>query len=125
MVVLKFWSNNGVVRLGEKFFMKDITNDERTNMIDRKSFLTQKYRVSENIYMAQSKLFMDMAGKLNTVKIHALHIKEDNNTIIIVPPKNYIFLDGKSVNPPVFSIIGNVNLSKAIKTIMNSPVEHG
>lgn len=122
MAILKFWNKNGKTIL-QDLFMKDITNDDRTQMLDKDSFLKREFKVSNGVYMAKNEVFMNMSRRLNRKKISAIKIDYKGNLIIIVSPKSYVFWNGKSIEPKEYSIL-SMDLS-VLETLKNGPIEDG
>lgn len=108
MPVLKFSVKNNEIIL-DGFRLEDITHDKRTSMLDKKSFLKDEYKIDCNVYLALNDIFFKMSKFFNKSKtpINAMLIKEDDNYIIIVPSRSYIFWKGKSVEPIEYKIFQN------------------
>ena len=118
MPILKFYKNGIDVRL-EKLRMEDITEDNRTALLDRSAFMCAKYMIDENVYIAKNDLFFKMSKLLNTKRkiIDAMLIREDDANIIIVPTRSYVFWNGRSVEPEKYHIMQteeNTRLQKQI-----------
>src|SRR3989344_6705256 len=107
MPILKFKKFSGEVTL-ENLRLEDITNDKRTKLVDKKSFMQDKFKVDENIYMAVNDLFFKLSKIFNksSTPISAMMIKEQNRVIIIVPSCSYVFWNGRSVEPNEYIILG-------------------
>ena len=109
MPILKFKSSSpGVITL-DKLRMENITNDKRTSMLNRSQFLCNKYRIAENIYMARNDLFFNLAKTLDTSRkpMDAMMVCEKGYSIVFVPKKSYVFLNGRSVQPENYEVIQN------------------
>lgn len=108
MPILKFWKKNSGIVL-DKLRMEDITEDNRTTFIDKASFMNDKYKISEGVFIAINDLFFKMARIFNTDKkpINAMLIRVGNDSIIIVPSRSYVFWDGKSIEPEKYMVSGN------------------
>lgn len=106
MPILKFHKKNNCVVL-EKLRMEDITNDKRTSLLSRTSFICQRYKVDSNVYIAKNDMFFKMARVLNrqAKPIDAMIISENNVNIIIVPCRSYVFWNGRSIEPEEYSIL--------------------
>lgn len=105
MPILKFWKDDTGIRL-DGFRLEDITDDHRTKLINKESFLVHKYRIAEDLYMAVNDLFFKLSKMIDKSKdIHAMLIRKDNVHIIIVPKRSYVFWQGKSVEPNEYDMI--------------------
>jgi len=108
MPILKFSVNDsGIVLDGLR--VEDITNDKRTGMLNKKSFLRDEYKIDSNVYLALNDMFFKMANIFNksSTPISAMTIRDENNYIIIVPSRSYVFWKGKSVEPAEYKILQN------------------
>jgi hypothetical protein len=106
MPILKFRKNGRKVAL-EKLRMEDITEDKRTAFLDRGAFMSARYRVDNDVYIAKNDLFFKMAKMLNAsrTRIDAMLIRDDSGSIIIVPNKSYVFWNGRSVEPEKYTVL--------------------
>lgn len=105
MPILKFSVINNRIIL-DGCCIKDITEDKRTSMLDKKSFLKDEFKIDNNVYLALNDMFFKMAKIFDKSKteINAMLIREENNHIIIVPSRSYVFWKGKSVEPTEYKI---------------------
>jgi len=110
MPVLQLWKKEGVVTLF-KGHLKEITDDPRTKMMPKDTFLSAKYKVEDGVFITHSSLIMNLATK-DDKEISALYCKHKGCHIIIVPPKSYVFYNGKSFEPESYNIIGGNTLSE-------------
>lgn len=106
MPILKFSHMNGEVVLN-KLRMEDITHDKRTALINKESFLQERFKIDEGIYLALNDLFFKMSNLFNKsrVPISAMLIQENNYRIIIVPSRSYVFWNGRSVEPAEYQLL--------------------
>jgi hypothetical protein len=117
MPILKFTFDNSKISL-EKFRMEDITEDKRTQMLDKKSFLKKEYHIEHNVYMVVNDMFFKMSKFFNktSTDIDAMLIKDEKNYIIIVPSRSYVFWNGRSVEPSEYKILDSeINIMKLLK----------
>lgn len=117
MPILKFSKNeNGIILEGLR--MEDISYDKRTHMLNKKSFLKVEYKIEDNVYIVLNDMFFKMSkffNKSNT-PINAMLIKEQENYIIIVPSRSYVFWKGKSIEPIEYKIFENeIDIMKILK----------
>lgn len=125
MTVLKFWKKNSDIFLDD-LFMKDITKDSRTALLNKQSMMTKKYKISDGVYMIKCDFFMKMARLLNKQLIYASLIRVDDEFIIIVRPGDYVFFDGHSVEPEDYNIFQNNQYDQSIiNKIKSGPIEDG
>jgi len=117
MPILKFSVNEDKIIL-DGFRMEDITNDKRTTMLNKKSFLKDEYKIDSNVYLALNDMFFKLSkffDKSNT-PISAMMIKEEDKHIIIVPSRSYVFWKGKSVEPVEYKILHNeIDIMKILR----------
>uniref|UniRef100_A0A6C0EKE9 Uncharacterized protein n=1 Tax=viral metagenome TaxID=1070528 RepID=A0A6C0EKE9_9ZZZZ len=105
MPILKFWFRNDQVVL-DNYRLENITSDRRTQLLDKKSFMQDHYRIGNKVYMVLNDLFFKMSKIFNRNKtpISAMLIEEDGSHIIIVPSRSYVFYEGRSVEPCEYHI---------------------
>jgi hypothetical protein len=104
MPILKFWIKEGVVNL-DNFRMENISKDPRTLLLKKDSFMDPVYKVEENVYMVINDLFFSMAKIMNKgPEIHAMLLEVENKKIIIISSNNYVFWNGKSIEPKHYEI---------------------
>jgi hypothetical protein len=119
MPILKFSITENRITL-DGFRMEDITHDKRTSMINKRGFLKEEYKIDDNVYLALNDMFFKMAkffDKSETT-INAMMIKEENNYIIIVPSRSYVFWKGRSVEPAEYKIMqSEVDIMKLLKAV--------
>ena len=109
MPILKFKSDsNGNVSL-DKLRIQNITDDKRTALLNRSQFLCDKYKVADNFYMARNDLFFSLAKTLDTSRkpMDAMLVKENGYSIVFVPTKSYVFVNGRSIQPENYEVIQN------------------
>lgn len=99
--------------------MENITNDKRTSLLDRSSFINETYKIDDHVYMVKNDLFFKMSKILNTSRIiiDAMLILENNIYIIIVPVRSYVFWNGRSIEPLKYNIMNtgeNIALQEQI-----------
>jgi hypothetical protein len=106
MPILKFWKKEENIVL-DKLRMEDITEDQRTSLVNKSSFMNHKYRIDDNVYMALNDMFFKMSKLFNRtqIPINAMLIRNNNAKIIIVPSRSYVFWNGKSVEPEKYNIL--------------------
>lgn len=106
MPILKFWKRDGNIVL-DKLRLEDISSDKRTELINKKSFLQDRFKIDEGVYMALNDMFFKMSKIFNKslTPISAMLITDSNIKIIIVPSRSYVFWNGKSVEPAEYSIL--------------------
>lgn len=117
MPILKFTITDKDEIVLEKFRIEDISNDSRTHLLDKKTFLKPEYKIDENIYLVLNDMFFKMSKFFNksNIPIDAMLIKYENKSIIIVPSRSYIFWKGRSVEPLEYKIIDNeINIMKLL-----------
>ena len=118
MPILKFTTNDGKIVLDSSVsILEDITHDKRTSMIDKKSFMKDKYKIDQGVYLALNDMFFKMAKIFNKNKpIGAMLIADEGNHIIIVPSRSYVFWQGRSVDPIEYNILhGEMDIMKLLK----------
>lgn len=119
MPILKFSVNtDGIILDG--FRLEDITHDKRTSMLNKKSFLKDEYKIDCNVYLALNDVFFKISKFFNKSKtpIDAMMIKEEENYIIIVPSRSYVFWKGKSVEPIEYKILQNeMDILRILQTV--------
>lgn len=104
MPILKFWIKEGVINL-DNFRMENISKDPRTLLLKKDSFMDPVYKVEENVYMVINDLFFSMAKIMNKgPEIHAMLLEVENKKIIIISSNNYVFWNGKSIEPKHYEI---------------------
>lgn len=108
MPILKFFLNGDKIIL-DGFRMEDITHDKRTKILNMKSFLKEEYKIDKNVYLVLNDMFFKISVFFNksNIPINAMMIKEEENNIIIVPSRSYVFWRGKSVDPIEYKIFNN------------------
>jgi len=119
MPVLKFSITESGITLAD-FRMEDITHDKRTSMLNKQAFLSEEYKIDNNVYLALNDMFFKMAKFFDRSKIpiNAMMIRESDNYIIIVPSRSYVFWNGRSVEPVEYQILqGEMDIMKLIKAI--------
>ena len=106
MPILKFEQNNNKITL-HNMKLEDISEDGRTKLINKQHFMNDKYKVRDNVYIAENNLFFKMARILNknATPIDAMLIREGKASIIIVPSRSYVFWNGSSVDIREYSIL--------------------
>ena len=104
--ILKFWKKGDSNVILDNLNIENITEDKRTSLIDKKSFLKQKFYIESGVYIAVNDLFFKFANLLKTSKkeINAIYMNYENNVIIIIPSRSYVFWNGKSVEPNIYEI---------------------
>jgi len=114
MPILKLWFRDDKIVL-DKLNIEDITSDPRTNLLDKKSFIKDEFKIDKNIYLAQNDLAFKLSKFFVKTDVHAILFKEDENHIIIVPSKSYVFWNGRSVDANEYSILpGEINIQKIL-----------
>jgi len=104
MVILKFW-NEGEIRLDD-YVLVNITEDKRTSLLNKNSFLEDKYRIDKDVYMVKNDLFFTMSKILAPKeKIDSMILYHSNSSILIIPTKSHAFWNGKPVEPEKYKII--------------------
>lgn len=119
MPILKFTFNENKIQ-SEKFQIEDITEDKRTQLLDKKSFLKKEYNIENNIYMVVNDMFFKVSKYINNTDVDCMLIKDGENHIIIVPSKSYVFWNGKSVEPSEYKVIDS-DIKNIIKFLQKSP----
>jgi hypothetical protein len=117
MPILKFTFDNSKISL-EKIRMEDISEDKRTQLLDKKSFLKKEYHIEHNVYMVVNDMFFKMSKFFNktTTAIDAMLIRDEKDYIIIVPSRSYVFWNGRSVEPTEYKILDSeINIMKLLK----------
>lgn len=117
MPILKFWEKDDNIIL-DNFIIEDISNDKRTSLIDKNSFLRKEFKIKDNIYIAINDSFFKLARIFKTKKydINAILIRNEKDKIIIIPSKNYIFFNGKSIEPEEYILsYTDIDIQKIFK----------
>lgn len=116
MPILKFSVGVDSILL-DGFHIEDITSDKRTSLLNKKSFIRDEYRIDSNVYIALNDMFFKMAKIFNKgIHINAMLIRDEENYIIIVPSRSYVFWKGKSVDPVEYKIFQNeIDIVKLLK----------
>lgn len=114
------------VTLDDNLYIKDITDDKRSRFLNVASMKANQYLVTKDVYMIACDIPLQMAKLLNTKKISACLLRNNGSVVIIVKTKDYVFVNGKSHNPPKYDMFANNKFDLSImKQIRNSEVEHG
>ena len=110
MPILKFWNKDGQIVL-DKLRMEDISQDKRTALINKQSFIQDKYKIDNGVYLALNDIFFKMSKMFNksAIPINAMLINDGETHIIIVPSRSYVFWNGKSVEPSVYELLQSEN----------------
>lgn len=102
-VIFKFKFKNNSLTL-ENGYLKNITSDQRTSIMPKEMFIKQEYNILKtNIFMSRSDLIMKMALK-DDPTISCLYYKYKDKHIVILPSKNYSFLNNRSIDPVEFKL---------------------
>lgn len=116
MPILKFFTKDNNIFL-EKLRLEDITNDTRTNLLDKESFYKDSFRLENNIYIIENDLFFKFSNFFNktNIPINAMLLKDNINNIIIVPSRSYVFFNGKSIDVNKYEInITEISIGKLL-----------
>lgn len=116
MPIFKFKNKNNQVTL-DKLIIEDITDDKRTSIIPKQSFLHEDYKIDNNIYMVINQMFFKMSKMFTKKVFHCILIREGNNKIFIMPDKSYVFWNGTCINPLNYELNINGNIEEISQQI--------
>jgi hypothetical protein len=126
MPIVKIWKQGEKIIVDNGLLMKDITNDKRTKLLNIDSMKEKEFGVDACVYILNCPTFTNMAQKLNKQHISLFIIRDECDIILIVNPKDYIFYDGRSVDPEEYNLLKNVKFNADLfNQIKNGPVEDG
>ncbi len=105
MPVFKFWINNDNNITLDNFFLYDISKDTRSVMIPKSLFKVPEFKIDKSVYMFVNDKFFELSKKFELDKeIDAILLKDGNDVIIAIKKGNYVFWDGKSIEPVEYII---------------------
>ena len=111
MPVLKFSMKEQTLSL-EKGVLVEITHDKRSDKLPKNSFLKNEFKVADRVYIAENSLIMKKAVKEDPT-ITALYFYHKECHVVIVAPRSYVFLDGRSIDVNKFSLLSFIVPSDA------------
>ena len=116
MPILKFFRKDNEITL-EKLRLEDITKDYRTNLIDKKSFYKDSFKVEDNLYIVENDLFFKFSKFFDNSKntINSMLLRDEDNLILIVPSRSYVFINNKSIDVNKYEInTSELNIGKLL-----------
>lgn len=116
MPILKFLISLPEISL-ENLRLQDISNDTRTKLLDKTNFYKDEYKVDKNIYIFQNDVFFKFSKFFTKGEkdISAMFLRDNENIILIVPSRSYVFINGKSIDVEKYDInISEINISKLL-----------
>lgn len=113
MSFLLFTFHSDKVILENNLLMKDITHDQRSNMLDKKSMTNPLFEVQPHLFIMKNSLFFKMSKLLNKTQdtIFAIYIRHEENHIVVVHPKHTVFVNQKPVQVHKYSLNISSSLS--------------
>lgn len=118
MSFLLFSFQHDKLTLENDLFMKDITHDQRSQMLDKKSMTSSNFKVQPHLFIMKNSLFFKMSKLLNKQTISAIYIRHEQNHIVVVHPKHTVFVNNKPVQIKNYSMNISSSLS-GLKSLLS------
>lgn len=118
MSFLLFSFQRDKLTLENDLFMKDITHDQRSQMLDKKSMTSSVFKVQPHLFIMKNSLFFKMSKLLNKQTISAIYLRHEQNHIVVVHPKHTVFVNNKPVQVKNYSMNISSSLS-GLKSLLS------
>jgi hypothetical protein len=111
---------NGIASPG--FNIVNISKDNRLSLLNKNSFVDEKYKIDSGVYLVHNDLFFKMAKMIdkNSQSISGMYFEYNGNYIIIVPSKSYVFWQGRSVRANEYNIGNVLDCGSIMKLLVNA-----